>query len=130
MPSVENLLPEVCPVCKNLDPNAPLSKRPVILRSPLGVRTQTSSTDFDIKDQFGLGRVALLDRRERDLHESATAGCRFCDLLCRIWAKTRFAGWEVNIFLEEKFNPRITIWDKTNNKLSFELCVSERKSMK
>ena len=116
----------VCPTCQSLDPKAPLSKERVVrLRNPYGSRLQETSTDHRLIDEYGLGRVALVDRSFEEITESSKAGCNFCDLLVRICLELGIDGDEINLFLENGINPRVTVWHREKKRSSFELFVSE-----
>ncbi|KAM7185632.1 HET domain containing protein [Naviculisporaceae sp. PSN 640] len=128
-----------CAVCHSLDPGGPLRKRKVCLRSPAsGARSRSESTDFDLRDQWGPGRVALLDRTLGEVMQSAEQGCPWCDLINRACIALGLLNeqdngvpeGEANIWLEAFQNPKITIWGPANNATSFELftAVSEAKN--
>lgn len=114
-----------CSVCHSLDPGGPLQKRKVLLRSPLGAATQSESTDFDLRDQWGPGRVALVDRTLNEFSRSGKDGCPWCNLVTRACAALDIRGGEANIWLEAGQNPKITIWGATSEATSFELFTSE-----
>lgn len=117
---------ESCLACHNLTALGPLTKRKVPLRSPLGYRMLSSMTDFDARGQWGYGRVALLDRTFKELEDAANNGCEYCDLVVRACAAFQVSGEEINIWLEPKQNPRITVWTGGGDERSYlELFVQQ-----
>lgn len=109
---------QCCPTYLDLDPENPVSERQVVPRSPLGFRTSSLLSDAELIHQWGKSRVALLDRDLAELKENC---CVYCKLLLHACQVLGISGIEINIWLEQGQNPKVTVWREDNSHISFEL---------